>query len=101
MQGALAVLLAVITFVIVLNFVMLFFRMRRDKYNKPSKEILEEKKAVLLRDSEIRRRLDREQEDAVKFVQKRNRTLDLYDEVRRRAAAREREAEANRDSDVE
>jgi len=101
MQGALAAVLAIIAFVIVLNFVMLFFRLRRDKYKKPSKEILEEKKAASLRDSEIRRRLDREQEDAVKFVQKRNRTLDLYDEVRRRAAAREREAGADRDSDVE
>jgi len=89
MNTALPVLLAIIAFVIVLNFVMLFFRLRRDKYKKPNKEILEEKKAVLIRDREITRRLNREQEDAVEFVEKRNKTLALYEECRKRAAERE------------
>ena len=92
MQGAFAALLAIIAFVIVLNFVMLFYRLRRDRYRKPSREILEEKQATLIRDREIRRRLNSEQEDAAEFVRKRNKTLALYEEVRRRAEIREREA---------
>ena len=99
MNTAFAALIALIAFVIVLNFIMLFFRLRKDKYKRPNKEILEEKKAVILRDSAIRRKLDREQEDAIEFVEKRNKTLALYDECRRRAAARERSAEVSPEPD--
>jgi len=91
---AFAYILAIIAFVIVLNFVMLMFRLRRDRYSKPNREAMEEEKAALLRDHEIRRRLDREEEDAAQRVELRNKTLELYDEVRRRAAAREKEAAA-------
>ena len=89
MQGALVTLIAIVAFVIALNFMMLFFRLRRDRYRKPSKEVIEEEKAVVWRDKEIRRRLDREQEEAIRYVELRNQTLALYEECRRRAAALE------------
>ena len=90
MHVAFAYIIAIIGFVIVLNFVMLFFRLKRDRYRKPSREIREEAVAVLLRDHEIQRRLDREQEECAYQVEMRNKTLALYDEVRKRAAERER-----------
>jgi len=92
MQTAFAYIVAIIGFVIALNFVMLYLRLKRDRYRKPSKEALEEAKAVVWRDKEIRRRIDREQEEAAREVELRNQTLALYEEVRRRAAAREKEA---------
>ena len=94
MGTALAYILAIVAFVIVLNFVMLMFRLRRDRYQKPNREAIEEEKAVVLRDNEIRRRLEREENEALERVILRNKTLELYDEVRRRAAAREKEAAA-------
>ena len=94
MGTAFAYILAIIAFVIVLNFVMLMFRLKRDRYNKPNKAAMEEEKAALIRDHQIRRRLDREEEDAAQRVELRNKTLELYDEVRRRAAAREKESAA-------
>jgi len=93
MHVAFAYIIAIVAFVIVLNFVMLFIRLKRDRYQKPSKDIIEEAKAVVLRDKEIRRRISREQEDAARDVELRNNTLKLYDEVRRRAEVRERKAE--------
>ena len=92
MGTAFAYILAIVAFVIVLNFVMLMFRLRRDRYQKPSREAIEEEKAVVLRDKEIRRRLEREENEALERVILRNKTLELYEEVRRRAAAREKEA---------
>ena len=98
MQGAFVYIIAIVAFVITLNFVMLFIRLRRDKYRKPSRETLEEAKAAELRDREIKRRLNREEEDALHQVELRNKTLDLYMAVRRRAAEREREATENQES---
>jgi len=95
MPTAFAYIIAIIGFVIVLNFVMLWFRLKRDRYRKPSRETVEEEKAIVLRNNEIKRRIAREQEDAAREVALRNQTLALYEEVRRRAAAREKEAAGN------
>ena len=89
---ALVSILAIVVFVIALNFVMLTFRLRRDRYKRPSREALDEEKAAIVRDHEIKRRLEREEKEALEFVEKRNKTFELYEEVRRRAAAREQEA---------
>jgi len=51
----------------------------------------EERKQAIWRDKEIARRVAREEEDALERFKLRNETLALYDEVRRRAAAREAE----------
>jgi len=99
MAGAFAYIIAIVAFVIVLNFVMLFFRLRRDRYRRPSRAAIEEEEAAALREREIWRRIDREQEAAAVRVELRNQTLELYEEVRRRAALREKEAGLP-DSDV-
>jgi len=94
MHAALPYVISIVAFVIVLNFVMLFFRLRRDRVKKPSRLSLDEERAALLRHNEIKRRIEREEKQALEHVELRNKTLELYDEVRRRAAAREKEAAA-------
>ena len=100
MGNAFAYILAIVIFVVVLNFVFLLMRLRRDRYTKPGKALQEETRSVF-RDNEIQRRLDREEQDAAQYVELRNKTLALYDEVRRRAAAAEREAARAADSNSE
>ena len=92
MESAFVAVIAIVGFVIVLNFVMLMYRLRRDRVKKPSRAAMAEEQAAVLRDKEIRRRLEREEIEALEHVEKLNKTLELYDEVRRRAAAREKEA---------
>ena len=94
-------LVIVIFFVIALNFVFLIFRIKGNKSHKPRRDILDEEEAVVWRDKEIRRRLDREQEDLSEYVELRNKTLALYDEVRRNAAAREREEQVKEATEIE
>jgi len=84
MHSAFAYLVAIIAFVIVLNFFMLFMRLRRDRYKKPDKAAMEEERAAIHRHKEIQRRLDREQEEMAYRVEMRNKTLELYKEVRKR-----------------
>ena len=95
MQGAFAYLIAIVVIVIALNFIMLRKRLSRDRYRKPDKAAMEEEKAAVLREHEINRRLAREQEDAAEFIERRNKTLELYDQVRRNAAIREAEDAKN------
>ena len=94
MTTAFVYILAIVIFVIVLNFIMLLFRLRRDRYVRPKRPVQDEAMAATYRGNEIRRRLDREEQDAAQYVELRNKTLALYDEVRRRAAAAERQAAA-------
>jgi len=97
MEGAFAYMVAIIFFVIAFNFFFLYMRLKRDRTRtrKSGGVAMEEEKAVRLRDREIQRRLDREQEEAAQRVELRNKTLALYDQVRRRAAAAEKEAAQN------
>ena len=92
MAGPFAYILAIVVFVIVLNFIVLFHRLRRDRYRRPGKAAIEEEKAAEWREKELRRRLDREQEDFEMRVELRNKTLELYEQVRRNAAEQEKEA---------
>jgi len=92
MDGAYAFLIAIVFFVIVLNFFMLFMQLRRNRSPKTGRVAMDEKKAAELRAKEIQRRLDREQEDAARQVELRNKTLDLFDQVRKNAAEAERES---------
>ena len=89
MANPFAYILAIVIFVIVLNFIMLFHRLRRDRYRRPGKAAVEEEKAAEWREKELQRRLDREQEDFAMRVELRNKTLELYEQVRRSAAERE------------
>jgi len=97
MPIALGSILAVVFLVIILNFIMLFLRLKRDRIRRPSKDVMDEKKAAEWREKEIKRRLDREQEEAAERVELRNKTLALYEEVRVRGNLRDQKAAENLD----
>ena len=81
MHAAFISLLAIVAFVIVLNFVMLFMRLKRDQSRKP-KQAVEEEKAALHREREIKRRIDQEQTELAYQHEMQNKMFDLYDQVR-------------------
>jgi len=77
-----------------------FSRIKKEKRSSKRYRVApEERKQAIWRDKEIARRIAREEEDALERFKLRNETLALYDEVRRRAAARESEGAliSNRD----
>ena len=86
-----AVIIAVVFFVVAINFYMLFVRLRKDRRPKIDRAAPGEAEASKWRDKEIIRRLDSEQADAARRVELRNKTLGLYEQVRRNAADRENE----------
>jgi len=91
MNGIFAFLLVIVFLVISINFFMLYRRLRRERPGKPGKAAMQEKEAAKWRGREIQRRLDCEQEEAVRRVELRNKTFELYEQVRRKAAAAEKE----------
>ena len=91
-----------IFFVVALNFYFLFFRRGRGTGRKRiTKAAAEEAKQALWRDKEVARRIEREQSDAYERVKLRNETLAIYDEVRKRAAARDTEGTLFRNTEQE
>jgi len=92
MDGSIVYIILIIFIVLVLNFYFVFSRMRNEKRRSKRYRVApEERKQAIWRDKEIARRIAREEEDALERFKLRNETLALYDEVRRRAAARETE----------
>ena len=89
MSGAFGFIVAMVFLVIALNFYMLFIRMRRDRVKKPGRLALDEDEAAELRDKSIQRKLDHEEEQALEYIKKRNRTFELYEQVRREAAIKD------------
>ena len=83
-------LIAVILIVMLGN--AFFFYQHYKRNRKPAVRSTTEEKAAVYREHEIQRRFDREQEEAAKRVELRNKTLALYEQVRRNAEARERQA---------
>jgi len=82
----------IIFLILALNMYFFTFRNRGGKrYKRMNRVAIDEAKQALWRDNEIERRIKREEEDALERVKLREETLALYDEVRRRAAAREYE----------
>ena len=61
------------------------------KRKRTDRAAAEEAAQAIWRDKEVARRIEREQDDALERVKLRNETLAVYEEVRRRAAARESE----------
>jgi hypothetical protein len=82
MNSAFASLVAIIFIIIAINFFMLYLRLKRDRHPKITKAAVEEKEASEWREKEIKRRIDSEQADAVKFVELQNKTFELYEQVR-------------------
>ncbi|MCL2227513.1 MAG: hypothetical protein FWB97_07795 [Oscillospiraceae bacterium] len=97
MESAFAFTIVILFFVVVLNFVMLYMRLKRDKKRKPTSPTMEEEQAALHRHREIQFRIDREQEQLAYRVEMRNKMLDLFEEVRRKSA--EDESKKPGDSD--
>ena len=89
MDTLLGSLIAIVFIVIAINFVMLYIRLKRDFPKKTTKNILEENEAAVIRDRAIHQKIEREQEDAEQRVMLRNKTLELYEEVRRNAEKNE------------
>jgi len=77
-------LIGIVFVVIAMNFIMLYIRIRRDWPRKPARKAMEEDKAVMLRDRYIQSMLSREQEESERLADKRNKTLDLYEQVRKK-----------------
>ena len=90
MQGMMGYLIAVIVIILLGN--ALFFYQHYKRNRKPVVRSTTEEKAALYREHEIQRRIDREQEEAARHVELRNKTLALYEQVRKNAEAAERQA---------
>ena len=84
-------MLAIVLIILIIN--GFFWFRRHGKSLKSARRAPTEENARVIRHNEIQRRFEREQEDALEYIEKRNKTLALYDQVRRRAAAAEMAAE--------
>ena len=84
MYGA---LVSVIALIVLVNF---FFWFRWYKKNRRTvKRSVPVDVEAALREREIQRRIDREQNAAVEYIEKRAKTWELYEQVRRQAEAAE------------
>ena len=90
MGGNIGFLILVVFIVLVINF-FVWFR-RHGKSLRSSRKSMTEEHARVIRHNEIQRRFEREQEDALEYIEKRNKTLDLYEQVRKQAEATEKAA---------
>jgi len=95
MENAFAYVVAILFFVIALNFLMMFRRLKRDFPRKRKTVAILEREAAEIRDMTIQRRLERENEEAERYIELRNKTFELYEQVRQNAAAAEREKETH------
>jgi len=92
LDSSVAYIFAIVFIVLALNIYFITSRFRRSsRPKKMGRAAVEEAKQALWRDKEVARRIEREQYDALERVKLRNETLAIYDEVRKRAEARERE----------
>ena len=82
MNAMIGSIFAIVFLIIVLNIVMLFLRVRKDHPFKFSKKALNEDAAAKLRERRVYNRLEREQYEAERFIERRNKTWALYDQVR-------------------
>jgi len=85
MDALLGSLIGIVFIVIAINFAMLYIRLKRDFPKKITKKILEEDEAAIVRERVIHQKIEREQEDAERRVMMQNKTLELYEQVRRNA----------------
>jgi len=86
MDSLVGPIIAIVFIVLLVNFVLLMVRLRKQPLRKPGKKALEEKDAVVIRDDKMLRRQELEDEDTARHAELRNKTLDLYEEVRKRHA---------------
>jgi len=84
-------LFAIIGLLVVLNFYMLFRRSRKGR--NVGKDATAERIATAKHHDDLVRRLDREQEEAARHVELRNKTLEMYEQARRQGEANEQDEE--------
>jgi len=84
MSSVFNAVVALVFIVIIINFIMLYLRLRKDIPRKSGRKAPSEADAAIWREKEIYRRLEREQENLARCVELRNSTLALYEEVRLR-----------------
>ena len=82
-------LLLVIAVIIIGNLFLIFSRNK--KKQKSAKKIKLDYLASLKQHEDLKRRLTREQENAAIHVERRNKTLELYDQVRKQAEESKKE----------
>jgi len=82
-----ASLIGIVFVVIALNFIMLFMRFKRDFPQKSKRKAPDEAHAAIIRDREVYYRIELEQDAAQRRVELQNKTFELYEQVRRNAAA--------------
>ena len=85
MASMIGPLIAIVFIVIAANIFIVFRRLKTNPVRKSGTRAMDEKEAAELRDSEIKRRFQQEFEDDLRRVELRNKTLDLYEQVRKRA----------------
>lgn len=88
------ILITIVLIVLLMNAVLLVFKLRRNPLRKSSRHYKapEELEGSIVREKRINLMLEQEHENAIRQVELRNKTLELYDEVRRKAAAAEARA---------
>ena len=72
---------------VVVNFYLLFKRTKRSRFTKKNAQA--ERMANIKRRDDLIRKLDLEQKDAARRVELRNKTFEMYEQVRQNAAAAE------------
>ena len=76
-------LLLIIGIVLVGNFYIFYSRYKKNSAS--AKRDIDSRNIAERHHEELKRRLDREQEDAARRVELRNKTLEMYEQVRRQA----------------
>jgi len=84
-------LFTIIAILIIVNLFMLFKRSRKSR--NMGKDSKSERIATAKRHDDLVRKLDHEQADAIRRVELRNKTFEMYEQVRRQAEADEQENE--------
>ena len=80
-------IIIVVVLLVIVNFYMLY---KRRKYSQNvGKRATADRIRTVRKQNELIRRLDSEQEEAEKYVELRNKTLEMYEQVRRESAASE------------
>ncbi|MCL1835310.1 MAG: hypothetical protein FWG48_04040 [Oscillospiraceae bacterium] len=74
----------IIGVVVAANFYVIYARRKRRR--NPHKELVEQRRASERNIEQVRRRLNYEQTDAARRVELQNKTLEMYETVRRNAA---------------
>ncbi|MCL2125624.1 MAG: hypothetical protein FWH33_06520 [Oscillospiraceae bacterium] len=86
-------LFAVIAILVVANFYLLF--RRRNKGRNVGKTAKAQREAQVKHHADLVRKLDREQEDAARRVELRNKTLEMYEQVKTNSAEKEKAENAD------